>query len=203
METFIGSKMFLTFFNVKYDSAYLTTEIWDWFDILSVLEKKSINAGRRLLKYFFIKMCFSVSKMMTFWFLFHVLIVVHFAKSFFFWPSIWHAMIWKDLKEKLRKILPCSKNRPIELLSQDGTFAVHAHISLFDLTTFWFALYNSLCFLIGQACYCCHRYGSILEILQNHWVVKTRKTWRHQLSWYWKRKSKSDNPPTAESCLLK
>ena len=126
-----------------------------------------------------------------------------FCQIFFFWPSIWHAMIWKDLKEKLRKRLLCSKNRPIELLSQDGTFAVHAHISLFDLTTFWFALYDSLCFLIGQACYCCHRYGSILEILQNHWVVKTRKTWRHQLSWYWKRKSKSDNPPTAESCLLK
>ena len=83
IETFIGSKMFLTFFNVKYDSAYLTTEIWDWFDILSVLEKKSINAGRRLLKHFFIKMCFSVSKMMTFWFHFYVLIVVHFAKCFF------------------------------------------------------------------------------------------------------------------------
>ena len=128
IETFIGSKMFLTFFNVKYDSAYLTTEIWDWFDILSVLEKKSINAGRRLLKYFFIKMCFSVSKMMTFWFHFYVLIVVHFAKSFF-WPSIWHAMIWKDLKEKLRKRLLCSKNRPIELLAKDGTFAVHSHTS--------------------------------------------------------------------------
>ena len=28
-------------------------------------------------------MCFSVSKMMTFWFHFYVLIVVHFAKCFF------------------------------------------------------------------------------------------------------------------------
>ena len=54
--------MFLTFFNVKYDSAYLTTEIWDWFDILSVLEKKSINAGRRLLKHFVIKICFFLQK---------------------------------------------------------------------------------------------------------------------------------------------
>ena len=139
--------MFLTFFNVKYDSAYLTTEIWDWFDILSVLEKKSINAGRRLLKHFFIKMCFSVSKMMTFWFHFYVLIVVHFAKSFF-WPSIWHTQwfgkIWKKNSGKdfyVPRTGPLNCYPKMELLQYMLTFLClilqHSDLHCTILYVFW------------------------------------------------------------------